>query len=158
MMRKNYKDTFGANLKRAIRGSSFGTYEKFAEFMQVDRTTVSRWCIGQNLPKQEIIEKIAGALGTSYDSLFAEEAMPSQPDSSRIDELYREMQALKEQVNRPAQNITTLDPELQKLFERAAAIPRERRKAMMEGISDSIEACEEKLAREAQLANIKKNA
>lgn len=157
-MKKEKNVIFSENLKKAIKSSPYGTYARFAEHMGVDHSTVGRWCIGQTIPHLADIDKIAVALNTSADALFGRTNQQSQSESSRIDDLFRELNALKAQIERPAQNVSSFDPELQALFDRAAAIPRERRKAMMEGIAESIEACEEKLAREAQATNIKKNA
>lgn len=148
---KNTREIVCKNFNRLLTASGFKQVE-VAKSLCVSTATVQNWVKGKSSPTIENLDAIGALFKVDTAEFFQTSAAP-QIDS-KIDDLMAQLQAFKQ----PQQNIATLDPELQALFDRAAAIPRERRKAMMEGMEECIEACENKLAREAQLTNIKKNA
>lgn len=148
------RETICRKFKEALDGGGVKQIA-VARRLGVAANTVQRWVNGDGVPSAENLKELSVMLGVPMEYFFDSSAPPSSAPQldSKIDDLMAQLQAMKQ-----PQSVALFDPELQALFDRAAAIPRERRKAMMEGMEECIEACENKLAREAQLTNIKKNA
>ena len=62
---------FAKNVRRHLKRCGFST-AKFAQFIDVDRTTVYQWLRAKASPEVKNIGHVADALGVSVAALFSE--------------------------------------------------------------------------------------
>ncbi len=60
----------GANVKRAIKDSRFGTQAEFAYALGVDERTVGRWC-NEGIDSLTLLEELSALLGVSVKDLLS---------------------------------------------------------------------------------------
>ena len=70
MSTKRYSERVGANLKRLIKESKYGTQEKFAEAIYAEPRTVRRW-IKDGVNRLDTMEDIAKTLDIDVMALLA---------------------------------------------------------------------------------------
>jgi transcriptional regulator with XRE-family HTH domain len=52
------------------RKKSKQTQQELADFLQIDRTTVSKWESGKATPKAKMLPVLARAIGTTVEALY----------------------------------------------------------------------------------------
>lgn len=76
-----YKDWFGKKLRELRLKAGYNTQGEFAEDMNVQTPTVSRWETGEDSPGDERLPKICALLGVHQDSFLQ---FPSAPTSKEF--------------------------------------------------------------------------
>lgn len=157
MADKSIKKTFSDNLLRLLKSNNI-TYEKLAEMLDKNVSSVSRWISGGTWVKPQEVEKLADIFGVSEQYFFTDHS-DNTPDYI-VTDTNATMRLLMKQLQelQSAQSNSTADLELQKRIDRLARLSAAQKAVVFERLDDLIEVAEEDMKEElgSDISNIEK--
>lgn len=98
---RNFKETIGKKIKERRKAMGFKTQESLGIAVGADRTRVSRWESGENLPDPVYRDKLIEKLGLAH-SFFDEIPASESPQDQSIKDLEAKIDALGAKMQVPA--------------------------------------------------------